>query len=187
MIKKWELLEAKAVFGNKFLTVFEEKLRKSDGGIVNDFYSVKRMDAAFVVALTQDNQIPLVFQYKNGVKDLIWQVPAGFVDIGEEPQQTAERELAEETGFVAASYEHLGSFASNSGVSPNRDHFFLARNAQKEKEQRFDQHEEIEVKLFAFEKLVNDIKKRTSLFIDSQSQLALLLAAELLKSRLTSQ
>src|SRR3989344_396707 len=169
MIKKWKLLESKTVFESKFLTVVKEKLEKSDGELVSDFYSVRRSDAAFIVAVTEEGQIPLVYQYKNGVKDLIWQIPAGFIDRGERPEQAARRELAEETGFVADKFELFGCFSSHSSLSDNKDYFFFARSAKKQREQNLDQHEEIEVKLFDFEELTTNVRKRRSFFIDTQS------------------
>lgn len=180
MIEKWELLESKVDYENPFLSVSREKLKRSDGRIVENFYAVKRRDAVFVAALTVDKQIPLVYQYKNGVKEVIWELPAGFIEDSEQPEEAARRELLEETGFAGEKLSFLGKFAPNSGISDNRNLLFLVQNAEKTTEQKLDQNEEIEVKLFDLEKLVVDIKKRNSIFIDTQSQLSLLLVWEFL-------
>ena len=178
MIKKWKLLSSETVFESSFITLLKEKLEKPDGAIVEDYYSVKRRDVVYVVALTESNEVILVYQYKNGVKDLIWELPAGFVDSGEETEVAANRELLEETGFKGETSLYLGSFTSAAGSSGNLNHFFLLKNAKKIAKQNLDEHEEIEVKLFALRVLVEDIKQRKSSLVDSQSQLALLLVWE---------
>jgi len=178
MIEKWELLQSEPVYESPFVTVLREKLKRSDGKVVADYYSVKRRDAAFIVALTAERQVPLVFQYKNGVKEVIWELPAGFVEEREHPEEAAKRELLEETGFSGDKPLLLGTFAPNPSISNNRNFVFLIRNAVKAGEQKLDENEEIEVKLVDLESLVQDIKDGRSIFIDTQSQLGLLLTWE---------
>ena len=180
MSEKWTLLKQTVVYENPFLTIYEEELRSSDGKIIPQYYSVKRRDAAFIIALTPKQQVPLVFQYKNGVKDLIWELPAGFIEEYEDPESAARRELSEETGFAAAKFELLGKYAPNPSISNNRNFVFLAKDATKATEQHLDQNEEIEVKLFDLPELLTGIKNQKSIFVDCQSQLSLLLLGETL-------
>ena len=56
-----------------------------------------------------------------------WSLPAGFLDPGEDPALAAQRELCEETGYVAGSWEEIGSFAPCNGVSNELCRLFLAR------------------------------------------------------------
>lgn len=180
MIKKWKLLESKAIFESSFITLLQEKLEKPDGTLVSDYYSIKRRDVVYIVALTSKRKVILVYQYKNGVKDLIWELPAGFVEEGEKPIETAARELLEETGYKGKTIDYLGAFTAAAGSSGNINHFYLVRNVQKIAEQSLDEHEEIEIKLFDFQDLVTAIRERKTFLVDSQSQLALLLSSELL-------
>ena len=180
-IKKWKLLKQEVAFSSDFISVYKESLKRPDNHIVDDYFSVKRRDAVFIIALTKEQQIPLVFQYKNGVKDLIWELPAGFIDDNEEPLVAAKRELLEETGFEAENYQYLASFSPNPSLSSNKNHVFLAFNAEKVSEQKLDDNEEIETKLFLLEDLVSGIKQRKSIFVDNQSPFGILLAAEELK------
>jgi 8-oxo-dGTP pyrophosphatase MutT (NUDIX family) len=181
MIKKWKLLESKIDYQNPFLKISVEKLERADGKVIDNYYSVVRKDAAFVVALTEDKLVPLVFQYKNGVKEVIWELPAGFVEDGEEPENAARRELKEETGFESDNFSLIGKYAPNPSISDNRNYVFLARDARKTTEQSLDPNEEIEVKTIPLDALVEEIKSGKSRFIDVQSQLSLLLTQEVLK------
>lgn len=178
MIKKWELVESKIDYRNDFVTVLKETLKRSNGELVRDYYAIARRNAVYVIALTYEQEVPLVYQYKNGVKELIWELPAGFVEDGEEPLTSGQRELLEETGYQAEDYSLLGQFVPNPSLSANKNFIFLARNAKKVAEQKLDKNEEIEVKLFPIEKLVKDIREGQSQFIGSQDQLGLLLAWE---------
>lgn len=181
MIEKWKLVNSKLAYDSPFVSVYDETLQRADGKVIENYYSIKRRDAVYVVGLTSEGQIPLVFQYKNGVKDVIWELPAGFVEENEEPKEAAQRELKEETGFVSTDYISLGTFLPNPSLSANKNFIFLAKSSIKAAEQSLDQNEEIEVKLFDFEKLVRDIKKRQSQFVGAADQLGLLLAWEELK------
>lgn len=177
-IKKWELLKQEIAFSSDFISVYKETLKRPDNRLVNDYYSLKRRDAVFIVALTEEKLVPLVFQYKNGVKDLIWELPAGFVEDNELPIEAAKRELLEETGFTAENFQYLASFSPSPSLSGNKSHVFVAFKAKKTSEQSLDDNEEIEMKLFNFEELVSGIKRRKSIFIDNQSPFSLILASE---------
>ena len=175
MDRKWKLLERKTAFSSPFITLFQEKLRKSDGKIVENYFSVRRRDAVFIVPLTKGRQVLLVNQYKNGVKQVVWELPAGFIEQGEKPLEAAKRELLEETGFRAASYKSLGNFVPNMSISENRNFLFLAEEVEKVSKQKLDDNEDIEFSLFDLKELITRIKERKSFLIDTQSQLALLL------------
>ena len=173
--KKWELKSQRIVYENPFVGIFEDTLLRPDGKLVENYYSVRRRDAAFIIAVTQEQEIPLVYQYKNGVKDLIWELPAGFIEEVEEPEKAAARELLEETGFQGEKLELLGKYAPNPSISNNRNFVFLAKNAKKVAEQKLDSNEDIEVRLFPLKEVVESIREQKSQFVDLQSQLSLLL------------
>ncbi len=176
--KSWELLESKKVFDSPYVEVFQDKLKKGNGETIDDFYSIKRKSWVAIAALTNENSLPLISQYKNGIKDVIWSLPAGLVDKDEAPIKAAERELLEETGFTSDSFIDFGMFAASPGGITEKAGLYLAKNARKVAEQKLDSDEEIEVKLFALDELVNGIYKRNGFLIDSHTILTLLLTKE---------
>ena len=85
--------------------------------------------AVGVVALTPDNHLVLVSQYRSSFDELVLEIPAGMRDvIGEEPVRTACRELTEETGYVPGTVEFLGSCLSSPGVTDSAVELFIARD-----------------------------------------------------------
>ena len=83
--------------------------------------------AVGVVAITDDDEVVLVRQYRAALHDRILEIPAGMRDVpGEEPALTAARELAEETGYTAATMEFVGHMYSSPGVTDSVVDVFLA-------------------------------------------------------------
>lgn len=83
--------------------------------------------AVAVVALTADDCIILVDQYRATVDAYVTEIPAGMRDVeGEDPLLTAQRELMEEAGYEAASWRSLGSILSTPGVCNSYVEIFLA-------------------------------------------------------------
>jgi len=180
MIKKWKILDSKVRFSSKFVTVREEKLLRPDGKVASPYYAIERPNAVQIVPVTRDRKLILIREYKNGLKDLTWSIPAGFIDRKESAVEAAKRELLEETGIAAEKFIRLGGFNSGAGVQRNTEYYFLAKNVSKVSKQNLDEFEEIEVETFNFDDIVQDIKMRKSFLPQTQSQLAILLASEII-------
>lgn len=82
--------------------------------------------AVAIVAVTQENHVILVSQYRATFDSYVLELPAGMRDVeGEEPMVTAVRELKEETGYVATNAEHLGTCLSSPGVTDSTVEVFV--------------------------------------------------------------
>ncbi len=176
MLKKWKILESKEIFSSAFITLRQEKLERGDGKIIEPYYAIERPDVVYIIAVTGGKEAVTVYQYKNGIKDLVTELPAGFVDKDESPKDAAKRELLEETGYSAAEFISLGNFRSSLGLARNTDHFYLATHARKSADQSLDENEEIEVRNYPFDKLLKDIKEGKSFLAEAQSQLGIILS-----------
>jgi len=87
-------------FKGRVIDVSSETLRYANGREYEiDF--VRHPGAAAVVAVDDARRICLVRQYRHGIGDFLWEIPAGKLDRGEAPETCAVRELAEETGVSA--------------------------------------------------------------------------------------
>jgi ADP-ribose pyrophosphatase len=90
------------------------------------YYSVRMADCVSVVAFTREQEVVLVRQYRPAVERYTIELPSGHVEADETPEQSARRELEEETGYRADKIELLGALLSDAGRNENRMWCFLA-------------------------------------------------------------
>jgi ADP-ribose pyrophosphatase len=127
MVEPWQLLDTRVGFHNRWLHVTLDTVRLPDGGAY-EYTTIRRDKAGVAVAvLNQQNQILLEREYRLPVDQVIYQLPGGLTDIGEDPADSMRRELREETGLLAGELRHLGSFWNNPASTDGYCHVFLCR------------------------------------------------------------
>ena len=104
---------------------------------------VEHAGGVVVIACPTPDRIVLVRQHRHAVDRDLWEVPAGMIERGEPPIETARRELVEETGYRAKSLRFLWSIYTTPGFCEERIHFFVADGltpgeAQPEDDEEFE-------------------------------------------------
>jgi ADP-ribose pyrophosphatase len=103
-----------------------DEVDKPRGGGRRFVEVVEHVGGVCVIALPTPREIVLVRQHRHAVDADLWEVPAGMIERGEPPIETARRELIEETGYRAASLRFLWSIWTTPGFCNERIHFFVA-------------------------------------------------------------
>jgi ADP-ribose pyrophosphatase len=95
------------------------------------YYSLRLPDYAAIIAITDDQRVLAVRQYRPAVERFALEFPSGIVDPGESPDAAALRELREETGYEAGELEPLGPMTIDNGRMTNRIWHFAARGLRR--------------------------------------------------------
>ncbi|UCC60433.1 MAG: NUDIX hydrolase [Dehalococcoidia bacterium] len=139
---------------------------------------VEHRACSAIVALDSENNVLLVKQYRKPVDRELLEIPAGGVDSGEDPIGAARRELEEETGFSAESWDQLSVFYSSPGFCNEEIYVYLARGLSPTKREA-DDDENIELIRVPLNKILNLIESGD--IYDAKSIAGLLLAVSYLK------
>jgi ADP-ribose pyrophosphatase len=142
-------LDRRVVYSGRILTLEVDRVIEP-GGIEVEREVVRHAGAAVILPMTAEDRLVLVRQYRYAVNDFLWEIPAGHIAPGESPDETARRELAEETGLHPARLEKLTAFFPSPGFSDEVMHLFLATDLQ-ERSACPDEDESIEVGQFTLE------------------------------------
>ena len=143
MIKKWNVVNSEQLESNKIFSVRKDTSVSPITGNEHDFFVVEAPDWINVVAITEHDEVILIEQYRHGIQSVTVEIPGGMVDPGEEPLQTAKRELLEETGYAGNNWVSIGEVFPNPAMQNNKCYTFLATNCKKVGEPNFDTTEDI--------------------------------------------
>ncbi len=114
------------VFQGRVIRVNVETVRLPNGH-VTDLEIIHHPGGAAVVAIDAGLRVCLLRQYRHAASGWIWELPAGKLEPQEPPEITARRELVEEAGRSAQSWQSLGIYVSSPGVFTEIVHLYLAR------------------------------------------------------------
>jgi ADP-ribose pyrophosphatase len=89
--------------------------------------------AVAIAALTEENELLMVRQYRYPIREVSFELPAGKLEKGEDPLTTAKRELEEETGFWAKEWEKLAAFYTTPGFTNEIIHLYFAKGLEERK------------------------------------------------------
>lgn len=122
---------------------------------------VKHPGAVAIIALTDDNKMVMVEQYRKALERTIVEIPAGKLEKGEAPASCARRELEEETGYVCESLELISSFYTSPGFSDEIIHVFLAKGLiKKENAAAMDEDEFVNLEELTLKEALQYVKEQ---------------------------
>jgi 8-oxo-dGTP pyrophosphatase MutT (NUDIX family) len=126
--RPWRLLSTRSVLSDRWLRIDAERLETATGEVIDPWYIAHGHSWACALAITPQAQVVMVEQYRRGVDRLVWELPAGIIDAGETPLESARRELAEESGYRTTSTGiDLGGWWAEPAHNTVRGHGFLFR------------------------------------------------------------
>lgn len=143
----WRLRASSYVVDSPHLRIRKDEVELPDGTVVDDYYVRESHGFVLIVPITPDGRVALVRQYRYGADAVVLELPAGSLEPGEEPLGCARRELAEETGYEASSFELVATYAAEPVRSNAAAYVFVARDAVEVRAQRLDPTERIDVEL----------------------------------------
>lgn len=172
-----EVLETEEVFAGRIAAIRRDKLTRGDGKTFIRETAVTP-DSVGIVALDDRKRVLLIRQYRHPVGRPVWEIPAGRMDRdGESPEETALRELREETDTSAASVRLLTAFLNSAGWTTEKTYVCLAEGLESMPEyERKNEEADIEKKWLSLEEAVEQVK--SGRIDDAKTVIGILLAKE---------
>ncbi len=171
VVEDMQVTSSKEVLKNKLFSVVEEEAHDPNGFHIKRSI-VRHPGSAVMMAVDEHERILLVRQFRLPAQAELWELPAGRIDPGEVPLETAKRELHEETGYAAAEWKELVSYFPSPGYVDERMTLFLATGLTAGEAQPMDD-ERIELRWFSRKELHNEI--RTGKIIDGKTLIGFLM------------
>src|SRR4051812_18526984 len=136
----WKILSSEYLYKETWFTIRKDVCETPEGKIIDPYYVYEFPTWVSALAVTDDNKIVMVRQYRHGIQDTILEVPGGCVDDTDPDfQHAVARELMEETGYEFTDYKYLGKVSPNPSTNNNWMHMFLATGGVRSGEQNLDQ------------------------------------------------
>ena len=170
----YTILESRFVLDHPWVRMVADTLEHA-GRRFPYYYLESPVDSVATVALTGDRRVVLCRQYRHPIRQVIYDLPAGRLQPGEDPAAGARRELEEETGYRAGRFTPLGRYNPFPGSLKVTAHLFFAADLALAP-QRLDEGEELDVALVPFDEALAMVLRGEC--IDGSLQLGLLLAAQ---------
>lgn len=167
-----KILETKVLFERMGVRILVETIELA-GRTRPYFYLEGTTGAVATVGITNDGQVVLTRQYRHPLRQVIYDLPAGRLNRGEDPVDGARREFEEETGYYPDYIEKLGEYNQFPGTLRVATTLFFARDLRPT-HQHLDEGEELDVELMPIAEVLARIARNE--FVDGSLQLGVLLA-----------
>ncbi len=139
------ICDERRLFSIKVAEVVSARIVNPRTGTESEFYRLDFPDWVNIVAVTAEDEVVFIRQYRFGSGGIELEIPGGAVEKGESPLAAGERELLEETGYAGKNSRILGFVRPNPAIQGNRCYTLLVEGAEKVSSQDMDDMEDIEV------------------------------------------
>jgi len=169
VIKPWKKISSKLLGDFRIFTLRSDVKISPRTGKEHDFFVLDSVNWVNVIAVTPDQQLVMVEQYRHGSNTVELEIPGGMMDADEtDPVATAVRELREETGYEGKNARLLGKIHSNPAILSNFTYTVLVENCELKHPIELDHGEDLITRLVPvaeIPKLVADEKIGHSLVV----------------------
>ena len=145
----WKLVSSRYLIRGPWLTVREDALDLPNGIRIPDYHVLEYPDWVCVIALTPDDKMVLVQQYRHGIGKVCFELTAGVCDKTDSSHlEAARRELKEETGYGGGEWSLFATLSANPATHSNLSYTYLARNVTPIARPSLDKGEVLSAHLF---------------------------------------
>lgn len=150
MVFEEKVLSSEMIYEGRIINLRKDKVTVVNGTSYREV--VEHNGGAVLLAVTDDRKMIMVRQYRRPADKVMFEVPAGKIDPGEDPVETAVRELKEETGYTAGKVNYLCKFYPSVGFSEEVLYLYLCTNLT-EGETDFDDNEALDIEKWDIDEL----------------------------------
>ena len=154
-VGQYKKIKQDLIYKGRIIELYKDTVELPNGKQVEwDF--VKHKGASGIVAVDEEGRIYLVRQYRNSINRMSLELPAGGINVGEDPKNAALRELEEETGYKAGRIEHLIDITTAVGFTNEVLYLYVATDLVKT-EQNLDEDEFVTIEKYELNELISMI------------------------------
>lgn len=169
----WEEISTEHIVRDEWIDIRRSVYRFPDGSVFEPYYSYSRRDYVVIVASDEEGNYLCVRQFRQGIKEVTTEFPAGGIERtdgkeygagrgqaeAEDSLEAAKRELLEETGYESKQWRHLLTVPSNATIADNYAHVYAAENCRKSGGQKLDETEFLNVRKYTRAQIEEMISK----------------------------
>ncbi|WP_342330577.1 NUDIX hydrolase [Pedobacter sp. FW305-3-2-15-E-R2A2] len=148
-ILKWQKLSSRYLVKEQWATLRVDTCDLQNGIVKDDYFVLEYPNWVNAVALTEDNEIIMVRQYRHAGDIISLEIPGGVIDGDEKPEDAVRRELLEETGYSFQTITLLATLYPNPATANNVTYTYLLTGGIKTQEQHLDEHEILNVEKYS--------------------------------------